>query len=52
MTSCGLTSRWSRGAARASLADSGPTVMLAVHYYGDLGLGVANEVVMAVMKEP
>ena len=31
--------------------EDGPTIMLAMHYYGDLALGVANEVVMAVMKE-
>ncbi|MDI1337927.1 MAG: hypothetical protein PSU94_17235 [Lacunisphaera sp.] len=29
----------------------GPTVMLALHYYGDIGLGVANERVMAVLKK-
>jgi hypothetical protein len=29
----------------------GPTVMLAMHYYGDIGLGVANEVIMAVLKK-
>lgn len=31
--------------------ENGPTAALAVHYYGDLGLGVANEVVMAVLKK-
>ena len=31
--------------------ENGPGLLMAVHYYGDIGLGVANARVMAVLKK-